>query len=332
MFLILAGELARISHRAWQETTISGSAVAAVHTSIGETTMAFKLVKSESRSTGETQTGWATARALELATTLQTTLELDQLVKLFASEVHKQVAYDGLSYRNRELELEFPVGEAGRHQCTYQLSIAGHGLGELEFSRGRKFTEQDSLKLEYLLSALLYPLRNALMYRQALARALQDPLTGVNNRSGFDNSLRREVNLAHRHHTPLALLVADIDQFKSINDRFGHLIGDCVLRDVAACAASCVRNTDMLFRYGGEEFVVLLSNTGPDGAELLAERIRSTIQELCCTYGDTSLGVTVSLGVACLRDDESGNELFDRADSALYQAKGNGRNQVVVAD
>lgn len=294
--------------------------------------MAFKLVKSEARSTGEARTGWATARALELATTLQTTLELDQLIKLFASEARKQIAYDSLLYRNRELELELPVGEAGRHRCTYQLSIAGHGLGELEFSRGRKFSEEDTLQLEYLLSPLLYPLRNALLYRQALARALQDPLTGVNNRSGFESSLRREVNLARRHRTPLALLVVDIDQFKSINDHFGHLIGDCVLRDVAVCTASCVRNTDMLFRYGGEEFVVLLSNTGPDGAELLAERIRSTIEALCCTYGDTSLGVTVSLGVACLHDEESGDELFDRADNALYQAKGNGRNQVMVAD
>jgi diguanylate cyclase (GGDEF)-like protein len=161
---------------------------------------------------------------------------------------------------------------------------------------------------------------------------LKDPLTGVNNRASFENTLRRETDLAHRHGTSLSMILMDIDNFQDINDRFGHLIGDCVLREVAQCAAGCVRSSDMVFRYGGEEFAIILSNTEIHGAELLAERIRRTVQRLCCNYGETSITVTASMGVATLVENDVDQGLLQRADRALYQAKGNGRNRVAVLE
>ncbi len=294
--------------------------------------MAFKQVQSESPQADLAHANWRTTRALELATTFQTTLEVDQLISLFAAECQKQIRHASVTYRHADSELQITFGAPARHRCNYRLSVAGQELGEVEFTRSQKFAESETLQIEYTIGSLLYPLRNALMYRGAVTRALTDPLTGINNRSSFEGTLQREVNLAQRHATPLALLVLDIDHFKRINDRFGHLIGDGILRDVARCAARCVRSTDILFRYGGEEFVILLSNTSKDGAHLLAERIRQAVYNLHCTHGDTDLSVTVSLGVACLGSGEDSTRLFDRADRALYRAKQDGRNRVVLDD
>lgn len=272
---------------------------------------------------------WEARRALQLAHSLQTTLDVETLIELFSNESGKDLPHDGLVYRNPELAMEVSVGKVARHKCHYRLLIAGQILGELEFSRRRRFDEAELQLVEYLLSSLLYPLRNALLYRRALHTALRDPLTGVNNRTAFDTSLKREVDLARRHGTALGMVVLDIDHFKQINDRYGHMVGDCVLRDVAAHASECVRSTDMLFRYGGEEFVILLSSTSMQGAKRLAERIRSAIEKLECRYGNTAVQVTASLGVACLHPEDTPQALFERADQALLKAKHEGRNRVV---
>ncbi len=273
------------------------------------------------------------AHALELATILHTTLDVEKLIELFSTEVQKSVPHDCIHFQNKDLDLQILHGDKGQHSCSYRLLIAGQNLGEISFSTNKaEFSAKETKQLEHLITSLLHPLRNALMYYQALITALKDPLTGVNNRTSFDATLKREVDIANRHSSPLALMVIDIDHFKEINDTHGHLVGDCVLRDVANCAAKCIRSTDIMFRYGGEEFVVLLSNTSPEGAQLLAERIRLSIGKQECTYGKSTVKVTVSLGIAKLNKDESGISLFSRADEAMYQAKQLGRNRTCTSE
>jgi diguanylate cyclase (GGDEF)-like protein len=128
------------------------------------------------------------------------------------------------------------------------------------------------------------------------------------------------------------MLVIDIDHFKDINDRYGHIIGDCALKTIAATIAACKRDGDLLFRYGGDEFVILMRETDCDGAELLAERVRGAIQKTPCSCSGTELALTISIGVSVLRDSDSPVALFARADQALYSAKRGGRNQVCVAE
>lgn len=268
--------------------------------------------------------------ALQLANIFHTTLDLDKLFELFNQEAQARVKYNSFRYDNPELSYEYDAGDAQTKHYSYRLLIGGCNLGEVSFGYRGKPNAEHTRDLEYLLSCLLAPLRNALMYRQALNSALKDPLTGVNNRSSLESTLEREVCLAHRHETPLALIVLDIDYFKSINDTYGHLVGDCVIRDIAACAADCIRGTDILYRYGGEEFVIILSNTQRDGARLLAERIRRSIQKHSYIYGDHTVQATVSLGVACLQGGENGKSLFQRADECLYQAKQEGRNKTIL--
>ncbi len=127
------------------------------------------------------------------------------------------------------------------------------------------------------------------------------------------------------------MLVIDIDHFKQVNDTYGHRFGDDVLRAVAHAVGDTIRRSDVLYRYGGEEFVVLASHTTLTGARQLAERIRGNVAGIA-TVGGRELRVTVSVGAAQLRAGESAEALFVRADQALYRAKESGRNRVETAE
>ncbi len=167
------------------------------------------------------------------------------------------------------------------------------------------------------------------------AISLTDGLTQVANRRQFDAQLRTEWCRTGRQGLPLSLLLLDIDHFKSVNDRYGHLIGDdCLITVAAICANEVQRSGDLLARYGGEEFAVLLPATPEDGAEQVAERLRRAVEDATVYPGaqETAVSLSVSIGVATLvpSPDEPSGELIRRADEALYQAKGAGRNRVTV--
>ena len=266
-------------------------------------------------------------RVLELTGLLQTTLEIDKQIELFAREVQRSVNLDGMTYRNAVEHLEIKIGNMATHRATYDLILGDINLGNLGIYRELPFLARELRTLENLLCALVYPLRNAFTYREAVQLALRDPLTGAQNRAALEQALAREVELARRQHTDLSLLIIDIDLFKNFNDRFGHSFGDDVLKAVAWAAETTIRRSDLLFRYGGEEFVVLASHTDEPGARQLAERIRRNIEGLHAVAG-RAVQVSVSLGASTLRPEESARSCFDRADAALYRAKQNGRNRV----
>ena len=269
-------------------------------------------------------------RALELTGLLQTTLDLDQLVSLFAERVCRWLALDGLRFRNTEQRIDIEVGRHADHRATYQLVIEDAQLGSVELHRRQPYAESELLDLEKLLCALVYPLRNALSYRRALERALRDPLTGIPNRAALTAAVEREVERSRRHGMQLAMLVFDIDHFKHINDNHGHSFGDDVLKAVAQTAESTIRKSDQVFRFGGEEFVVLASHTDEDGAGQLAERIRRAIAAIGSING-RDLCITASLGVSLMPPGATSEELFERADQALYRAKQSGRNRWIIA-
>lgn len=270
-------------------------------------------------------------RMAELTSQLQTTLELDLQIDLFSQRIGRWFLTDGTRYRHEEQAIGIELGRTGGHRVSYNLVLEEQDLGTIEFHRARPFAEQELGELETLLCTLVYPLRNALAYRSAVERALRDPLTGVQNRAALTAAVEREVENAQRHGTPLAMLVLDIDCFKSINDNYGHSVGDDVLRAVAQTTETTIRKADQLFRYGGEEFVILASYTDEDGARQLAERIRRDIESIGAING-RDIDITASLGISLMPPGQSCEDLFERADQALYQAKQSGRNCWVVAD
>lgn len=163
--------------------------------------------------------------------------------------------------------------------------------------------------------------------------AILDPLTGLMNRRAFMSQAERYARLRKRGRLPLALLVLDIDHFKSVNDRFGHDVGDRVLIAFAAVAEACVRPTDQLYRMGGEEFCFILPDTSLPDAIAVAERVRAAVARNSVDTGQGGVLVTVSVGVATA--DHAGFDLellLAAADAAVYEAKARGRDRVVVAD
>ncbi|MGD9164452.1 MAG: GGDEF domain-containing protein, partial [Chromatiales bacterium] len=218
----------------------------------------------------------------------------------------------------------------GRNKLNYNLKVMETELGKIEVTRGRRFRKSEVDQIENMLAALLYPLRNALLYRAAIHSAFFDSMTGVKNRTAFDSNFTRDIEYSRRKQSELSLIVLDIDYFKRINDNYGHIIGDDVLRKVAQCVENTIRSSDALYRYGGEEFAIVLNGTDEMGARLLAERIRQNVENLHIE-ALKSVRVTLSLGVAVLQHKESPDQLFTRADNALYRAKQEGRNRVVGA-
>jgi diguanylate cyclase (GGDEF)-like protein len=164
--------------------------------------------------------------------------------------------------------------------------------------------------------------------RQQLAT---DVLTGLLSRRSFETEAARAIGLARRHAQPLSLVTFDLDYFKSINDRFGHAIGDRVLIRVAQVAKAFLRETDLIARIGGEEFAILLPRTDRKDAAAVANKLRIAIEQLKFELDGTSFGVTASFGVSpLLKDEIELSKLMERADSSLYQAKNAGRNRCVT--
>ncbi|MDO8827574.1 GGDEF domain-containing protein [Methylophaga sp.] len=158
-----------------------------------------------------------------------------------------------------------------------------------------------------------------------------DALTGVMNRRGLIDHLTAEIDRAVRYQHNLSLLMVDLDHFKLINDEYGHLTGDAVLIESATILSYAIRNTDVLGRYGGEEFLLLLPETNIEDARLLAERIRADFeQHRFCQDDGVEISLTCSIGVADLQPDQTQVSLLQSVDRMLYSAKNAGRNRVVV--
>jgi len=190
-----------------------------------------------------------------------------------------------------------------------------------------------------ILAHIQVGLRNGKKYQELIDRnntlsaiALADPLTQLNNRRALERNLPERILESRSNHRPLSLLILDVDRFKLINDTYGHLVGDLVLQLLSYRLKHNLRSPDKLFRYGGEEFVIILSNNDCQQALFIGDRLRGVIGDQTFTIDATlSLNVTISVGVACLQslDDREGISLIDRADRCLLQAKAAGRNRVM---
>ncbi|SMC28659.1 diguanylate cyclase (GGDEF) domain-containing protein [Andreprevotia lacus DSM 23236] len=160
----------------------------------------------------------------------------------------------------------------------------------------------------------------------------QDALTGALNRQGFDHVLATEVKRAQRHNSKLAVVMFDLDDFKLINDRHGHLTGDQVLIHVTNLAKAVLRESDVLVRYGGEEFLLLLPETDVHGAQYVVDRLRTVAHRTPFLHKNQRIDVNFSTGIAALKAEENGRALVLRADEAMYRAKHSGRGRVEVAE
>lgn len=186
---------------------------------------------------------------------------------------------------------------------------------------------------DYILTSLFDVTEQKQVEEHLFFQATHDELTGLTNRSEMQASLIKNMARAERYKEPFSLLLIDLDRFKIINDNYGHSAGDKVLRVFADIAQDIARDSDLLARWGGEEFILLLTNTDAMRATHIAERLRAATEETPITVNAQDINVTVSIGVASYPDDgKSIEELISRADGALYEAKRNGRNRIEYAN
>ena len=249
------------------------------------------------------------------------------------------------------LALEVPAFFGGQIGSSAILALFAWML----FSRSRDERRQAQQGLQARLGQdlLVVRLREALTEQQSVRHSLEaksseleasnrklsdmathDAMTGAFNRGHVQELLRQEVARFARYRQPMCVLLMDIDHFKQVNDRYGHALGDKVLREMSVAALAGLREGDIYGRWGGEEFIAVLPNIGLQGALEAAERLRTDIaaQRISTQRADEpSIGITVSIGVAEVQDGESADSQVERADAALYQAKASGRNRVVGA-
>lgn len=223
---------------------------------------------------------------------------------------------------------EPPVSVEGRTQVFY---IRGDDEHQNNFLIVEGINPADAENVAVLGHQFALVYRRLQLYSQLEETAINDDLTGLQTRRALLENFYQEIKRATTHQTKTGFVMIDVDHFKKFNDNHGHLVGDQILRHVGELIRSSIREVDIPGRFGGEEFCVILPNTGLDGAQLTAERIRKAVDEHLAKAFDAEYHVTISLGVSIFPDHGTRIEdIIERADQALYQAKHQGRNQVCV--
>jgi diguanylate cyclase (GGDEF)-like protein len=259
---------------------------------------------------------------------LQTTLDIEQLLTIYLSNIqyHFQITNVELdSYHGK-----FVAGQAehGKHVLTLPIRINDRLMARLTYFSNKAISDVFMSSLTGYQKKLIYPLRNALAFWQLQHMAMRDPLTGIGNRNLFDDAYNRQILNAERYNESFVLMLLDLDNFKQVNDRFGHLSGDDVLTAFVALVQNCLRGSDQLFRFGGDEFAILLEKETIATADMVANRISQAINQhpLFLRYN-----VSTSIGCAAYQNGDTTTSLFARADKALYAAKDAGKNCMKIA-
>ena len=229
-----------------------------------------------------------------------------------------------------ELSVEPDPGFEPRDRVKFTISSGGETLGSLcAVARDKRLGGDDRTTLELLSKELPLLVKNLFLSEETRRLANNDGLTGLQNRRRTAERLEIEVARSRRYGTPMAVALCDLDHFKHVNDRYGHNMGDEVLIEVAGALQQTLREVDLVGRWGGEEFLVLLPDTDSAGAHVVGDRLRAGVEALAAFENGPEC-VTCSVGVACFDASDSTSGLVDRADKALYRAKEAGRNKCEV--
>src|SRR5690554_476175 len=264
----------------------------------------------------------------KLTRRLSITLSLETQLAILAEELDSGIPFDALSYRHKiaHRDFVFANGMGGPHRCEYRLNLEGVFYGTLTLNRRKKFSDDELQAIEMIISAAIFPLRNACQYIAIEQAALTDALTSIPNKRALDEHLQRASLLSDRHGEEYTLILCDLDHFKAVNDQHGHVVGDHLLKLTAEAIENATRNSDSVYRFGGEEFAILLPHTGEQEARDVADRVRNAVASIKIDCGGTDLSVTISCGVARHMAEEAASQRIARADEALYRVKAQDRN------
>ena len=266
------------------------------------------------------------------------------LIQIYGPKLGERYSLDGdIATIGRDLGNNIVLVDesVSRNHAKIERTTRGFVLEDLDSTNGSRVND-DSIKscllksgdqlqigsfiLKYIGSGNVEAVYHEEIYRMMIT----DGLTGIANRRKLDEAMENEFLRAKRYGRPLSIAILDADHFKKVNDTHGHIVGDFVLKKLATLFQQNIRREELLGRYGGEEFVVVMPEVDSSGAFQLAEKLRKTVEGTVFKSGEAELPVTISVGVATLGDEESVKAFLDTADQALYKSKEDGRNRVTI--
>ena len=251
---------------------------------------------------------------------LQTTLDLDKLLDIFAMEAASYIKFSGLYFKSKIVSKTLRGSRKAKHERQFELKLNDEFIGTISYSIDKPISMHHYKDLQRIHQIVLYPLKNALQYHQAMQLAMQDGLTGLGNRRYFDEQLKRAMHNANRHHAQVGLVLGDLNKFKEVNDTYGHITGDQVLIQFANILRTCVRDSDSIFRFGGDEFAIIVENASEYALDIIQSRLGSSLKSnvLLAKYH-----IGCSLGTTFMNRADNEHTLIERADQALYRQKMN---------
>ncbi|MDD1795262.1 GGDEF domain-containing protein [Enterovibrio makurazakiensis] len=253
---------------------------------------------------------------------LQGRLEIDQLFEVFTRELEKQIDINRLIWEHNDISHIVRRGGTPGFRQTFSLKYAQSPLGMLQYSTPYQL-DDDEISLIHTYHRLLAgPLSNAIEYNRVRNLAMLDGLTGLNNRISFEQDLRQSVALTERKNHGLILMIFDMDNFKQVNDTYGHLDGDKVLRRFSLLLNEAIRASDRCYRLGGDEFAVLLTPATKESAQLVNDRLKTLLSQDSLL---TAHNISSSVGCSAYRQGDNITSMFERADRSMYRNKANHR-------
>ena len=266
------------------------------------------------------------------------------LIQIYGPKLGERYSLDGdVATIGRDLGNNIVLVDesVSRNHAKIERTTRGFVLEDLDSTNGSRVND-DSIKscllksgdqlqigsfiLKYIGSGNVEAVYHEEIYRMMIT----DGLTGIANRRKLDEAMENEFLRAKRYGRPLSIAILDADHFKKVNDTHGHIVGDFVLKKLATLFQQNIRREELLGRYGGEEFVVVMPEVDSSGAFQLAEKLRKTVEGTVFKSGEAELPITISVGVATLGAEESVKAFLDTADQALYKSKEDGRNRVTI--
>lgn len=262
-------------------------------------------------------------QANDLVTELQRSLVIDDILAMYAKFARKLLNFSGIQFQSTLGITQTPDSDTSNPPSIFDLTLGSEHLGQLIYFSKYPLSLAIEKKLRALHNALIYPLRNAMMYSRVLKLATKDALTGLNNRSQFNDLLSQKLDNCRRHHRQFSLMLLDLDNFKQVNDSCGHKVGDDMLKEFSNVLCNSIRGTDSVFRFGGDEFAILIEDPEFMTNKVIAERIMNLVKNSALM---SKYDVTTSIGFTLATSQDCETEIFSRADKGLYKAKASGRN------
>ena len=259
---------------------------------------------------------------------LLTTIDLPVLTELFYQQLQNTLQLSALKIQFNDRAIQYSDVNKTKNIKNLNYIHNGQTIATVSYGFNRTLAIHDWQVLQQLHLFFRHPLKNALEHHSIKQFAMKDHLTSLGNRANYDETMQRMLSGAKRNNIGFGLLVIDMDEFKQVNDQFGHNEGDKVLLAFADTVQHCLRDTDFAFRFGGDEFCCILGDSAGPSNQMIAERIRQAVRKnnLLAQHG-----VSCSIGSTNYQKDDGANTLFARADQALYQAKNEGRDCIRAA-